>query len=48
MPAVALHGQVIWDKGSALQQVFTTVKGRIRNPEATSQQCWTSFQSAEE
>ena len=36
MPSTALHGQVVWDEGSAFQQVFTTMKGRIRNPEATS------------
>jgi len=28
MSSVAPHGQVVWDQGSTLQQVFTTVKGQ--------------------
>lgn len=38
MPSIAGHGQVLWDQSATLQQVFTTVKGRVRNPEATPKQ----------
>lgn len=46
MPSIPLRGQLVRDQGSGLQQVLTTVKGRIRNAEETSEQCETSSQSA--